>query len=245
MAAKHKKRSSDGYWIWGVHACEAALNNPNRVIRRIVATNNAAKQLGVVHHGDARLEVLPPDTIARLLPSDAIHQGIALKVESLDPADWQDVLADRKTILVLDQVTDPHNVGAIMRSAAAFDVGAIILPKDHAPDEGGVLARAASGALDIVPVYRVPNLAGALKELKDEGYWIAGLAGEASASIDKAAEYNPLCLVLGAEGKGMRRLTRELCDVLLSIPISSRMESLNVSNAAAVALYAISAKGAL
>lgn len=230
---KPEKRGNT-YWMYGVHACQAALANPQRTVRRICMTRQAA-DYSWLKPGQA--EMTDGETLSRLLHEGAVHQGVACEVEPLDEPLLEQVAAHKGTLAVLDQVTDPHNVGAVLRSAAAFDVAAIIMPKDHAPPEGGVLARSASGALDLVPCLRVTNLASALSELKDLGYWIAGLDGDGDKPIDAAKEYTPLCLVLGAEGKGMRRLTRERCDVILSIPISKRMESLNVSNAAAIAFH--------
>jgi 23S rRNA (guanosine2251-2'-O)-methyltransferase len=176
---------------------------------------------------------------------DAPHQGLVLECEALEDRFLADVLAGDpdRPLVVLDQVTDPHNVGAIMRSAAAFSAAAIVTQDRHAPPEGGVLAKSASGALEIVPWVRVVNLARALEEIAEAGYWRLGLAGEAAASLADALPAGPVALVLGAEGEGMRHNIAAHCDGLARLPISDAMESLNVSNAAAVALYAVATRG--
>lgn len=225
-----------GYWLYGHHACEAAAVNPSRHIRRALVAVGEEEGWRRAHPYLA-IERTDNAALGKLLGDGAVHQGVALLVDPLDEADWNATLASTPTVLVLDQVTDPHNVGAILRTAAAFGVGCVMMPKDHAPAESGVMAKAACGALDLVPLMRVTNLAKTLETLKQEGYWILGLDGEATKPVAAAADYRPLCLVLGAEGAGMRRLTREHCDVLISIPMDRRMESLNVSNAAAIALF--------
>lgn len=218
--------------MYGTHACDAALANPNRQIRRILATRNAASRFS-----HPAIEVVEPREIERVVGEEAVHQGIAMLVEPLPGEALEDVAASKATLIMLDQVTDPHNVGAILRSAAAFGVAGVIVPKDHAPSESGVLAKSACGAVDMVPLVSVTNLAQSIDILKKSGYWVAGLDGDATKTIHEAGAYKPLCLVMGAEGKGLRRLTRDLCDIVLKIPMDARMESLNVSNAAAIALY--------
>ncbi|HVJ71043.1 MAG TPA: 23S rRNA (guanosine(2251)-2'-O)-methyltransferase RlmB [Sphingomicrobium sp.] len=183
-----------------------------------------------------------PD-LGRMVPHDAPHQGVVIEVEPLEEIWLGDVLAEapeRAVLLVLDQVTDPHNVGAILRSAAAFGVIGIVTQDRHSPPESGALAKAASGALERVPWVRVVNLARALEEIAEAGFWRIGLAGEASTDIKDALGPKRVALVLGAEGPGMRSNTREHCDALARLPITNEVESLNVSNAAAVALYAAS-----
>jgi len=226
--------------FWGRHAVTAALANPDRVVRKIWATREAMASLDVP-------PVIPityaeVTDLARLVPSDAPHQGLVAEVDPLEDIWLADLLEqgadDRRPLLVLDGVTDPHNVGAILRSAAAFDALGIITPDRNAPPESGTIARAASGALEIVPWVRVVNLARALEEIAEAGFWRVGLAGEARQTLNEAMGLQRVALVLGAEGEGMRQNTATHCDELGRLPISPRMESLNVSNAAAIALYA-------
>ncbi|MBM3488417.1 MAG: 23S rRNA (guanosine(2251)-2'-O)-methyltransferase RlmB [Alphaproteobacteria bacterium] len=225
-------------WIYGVHAVRAVLGNPRRVRHRIMATAEA--RLG--------LPGLPPETetVARAvldatLPG-AVHQGIAVLVAALPDAALEDILAApaaSATVVVLDQVTDPHNIGAVLRSASAFGALAVVVPDRHSPDATGTLAKAASGALEHVPLVRAANLARALEALKAAGFWCVGLDAEAAEPLAAHDLSGRIALVLGAEGTGMRRLTRDHCDLLARIPIAGPVESLNVSNAAAVALYEI------
>lgn len=233
MAENHKGKS---YWIYGQHAVQAALANDARKIERLVASTNAVKELNL---GGRKLNA---DTdirqLDKILPKDAVHQGVAALVHPLPHTTLDDVL-ESTLLLVLDQVTDPHNVGAILRSAAAFGVGAVIMTEDHGAPENGALAKAACGALDIVPLIRITNLSSTLDTLKSNDFWCVGLDGKTDKLIGEAKGFKKKALVLGAEGKGLRRLTAEKCDLLVKIPISPKMESLNVSNAAAVALYAI------
>jgi 23S rRNA (guanosine2251-2'-O)-methyltransferase len=226
-----------GSWLYGLHTVTAALANPRRRWRRLVAT---AETRDAVPHG-RNAEIVGRDEIDRLLPAGAVHQGIALLAEPLSEPIFAETLdaavAADQHLLVLDQVTDPHNVGAILRSAAAFGAGAVIVPERNAPRATGVLAKAASGALDAVPFVRVVNLARALRDIKDAGYWCVGLDSAASLRLSQADLSGRIALVLGAEGVGLRRLTRESCDAMLSLPTQPPIASLNVSNAAAVALY--------
>ncbi len=228
--------------LYGRHAVFAALDNPERIFRKLHVTHATAKTIVIpkgltVQYGD-------DGDLGRLVPADAPHQGFVLEVEPLESVWLGDVLAEaaadgaNRPIIVLDQVTDPHNVGAIMRSAVAFNARALVTQDRHAPGESGVLARSASGALETLPWCRVVNLARALDEIGDAGFWRIGLDGEADAELESALASTQPCLVLGAEGEGMRPLTRERCDQLAKLPISEAMESLNVSNAAAIALYA-------
>ncbi len=185
--------------------------------------------------------------LARLVPADAPHQGLVAEVDALEEVWLGDLLEqgarDTRPLVVLDQVTDPHNVGAILRSAAAFDALGIVTQDRHAPPEGGALARAASGALELVPWVRVVNLARALDEVAEAGFWRVGLTGEATQMLAEAMGAQRVALVLGAEGEGMRHNTAAHCDELARLPISARVDSLNVSNAAAVALYAVATRG--
>lgn len=218
----------------------AALANPERRVRKIWGTREALAALEL----PPVLPITYADVadLARMVPSDAPHQGIVIEVDPLEEIWLGDLLEqganDRRPLLVLDHVTDPHNVGAILRSAAAFDALGIVTQDRHAPPESGSLARAASGALELVPWVRVVNLARALDEIGEAGFWRIGLAGEASGTLAEVMGDTRPALVLGAEGEGMRHNTAAHCDELARLPISPRVESLNVSNAAAIALYA-------
>ena len=226
--------------LWGRHAVEAALNNPNRNHRKMWATHDGVESLDGELPPDFPLELAGPQDLDRLVSRDAPHQGLVLECDALEDIYLADVAQADATrpIIVLDQVTDPHNVGAVMRSAAAFDAAAIVTQDRHAPPEGGVLAKSASGALEIVPWVRVVNLARALDELAEAGYWRIGLDGNAEASFGEALPAGPVAIVLGAEGEGLRHNIGAHCDALARLPMSEAMESLNVSNAAAIALYA-------
>ena len=229
------------FWIYGIHAAKAALFNPLRKIRRTVVTERTAAELGKALRPELGLERADNDAIARLLPPGAVHQGIALLCEPLPDRHLDDVLlplsSGTRLVAVLDQVTDPHNEGAILRSAAAFGVAAVIVQERHGPPETGALAKAASGALDLVPRIVVVNIARTLEELGRAGFWRIALAGDGESSIGEAGNSGDLAIVFGAEGSGLRRLVRERCDVSAFIPMSGAMESLNVSNAAAIAFY--------
>jgi 23S rRNA (guanosine2251-2'-O)-methyltransferase len=227
--------------LWGRHAVSAALDNPERKLLRAWATRDAAAFMQFPKHVAVTLAEAPD--LGRLVPHDAPHQGVVIEVEPLDDV-WLDGLLtgapERAVLLVLDQVTDPHNVGAILRSAAAFGAVGIVTQDRHSPPESGVVAKAASGALERVPWARVVNLARALEEIAEAGFWRIGLAGDAKTELREALGPNRVALVLGAEGTGLRPNTREHCDALARLPITDVVESLNVSNAAAVALYAAS-----
>jgi 23S rRNA (guanosine2251-2'-O)-methyltransferase len=232
-------------WLYGIHAVSAALANPERRVRRLVATSEAAKSLPPSR---IPVEIMERSDIDRLLAPGSVHQGVALLVEPLPATTIEDVIrsaemAPSALVLVLDQVTDPHNVGAILRSAAAFGALAVVAPDRHAPDETGTLAKSASGALERMPLVRVINIVRALEDLKKGGFWTAGLAADAPKTLAEAKLSGKVVLVLGAEGEGMRRLTREHCDHLVRLPMCGEMESLNVSNAAAVALYEMRREG--
>ncbi len=227
--------------IFGRHATLAALGNPERSATRLLVAGKADADITKAAAGKKLLiETLDPKALMRLLPPGSVAQGLALEVEPLRARFIEDLKpaeGRKNLVLVLDQVTDPHNVGAIFRSAAAFGVRAIITQDRHAPEEGGVLAKAASGALDIIPWCRVTNLGRALGELFEMGYWRIGLEGTSDKPLSEVDAGDNIALVLGAEGKGLRRMTAEHCDFLAKIPIPGEMESLNVSNAAAIALY--------
>ncbi|MBA3880847.1 MAG: 23S rRNA (guanosine(2251)-2'-O)-methyltransferase RlmB [Sphingobium sp.] len=232
--------------FWGRHAVYAALDNPERVVRKLWITHEAAS--AIVMPADVPTVYADVADLARLVPSDAPHQGIVCEADPLEDI-WLGDLIEQgrdsdRPLLVLDQVTDPHNVGAVLRSAAAFDALGIVTQDRHAPPESGTVARAASGALEVVPWVRVVNLARALDEIAEAQYWRIGLTGEAKVTLAESLKGGgKTCLVLGAEGEGMRQNTEAHCDVLARLPISNKVESLNVSNAAAIALYAIATRG--
>lgn len=230
--------------LWGRHAVEAALKNPARRHRKLWATREGIASLDGELPADFPLEYADGPDLARLVARDAPHQGLVLDCEPLADLHLSDVLEGdpRRPLVVLDQVTDPHNVGAILRSAAAFGAAALVTQDRHAPPEGGVIGKSASGALEIVPWVRVVNLARALEEMAEAGYWRIGLAGEATATLAEALPAGPVALVLGAEGEGMRHNIAAHCDALARLPIGDAMESLNVSNAAAIALYAVATR---
>jgi len=225
--------------FWGRHAVAAALDNPKRSVVKAWATREAAAFMRFPP--DVPVTLADVTDLGRLVPSDAPHQGVVIEVDPLDEAWLDDVLAnapERAVLLVLDQVTDPHNVGAILRSAAAFGAIGILTQDRHSPPESGALAKAASGTLETVPWVRTVNLARALEDVAEAGFWRIGLTGEADTDLKEALGPKRVALVLGAEGPGLRPNTREHCDALARLPITSAVESLNVSNAAAVALYA-------
>ena len=243
-AKPQKSDTSKGLWLAGVHAVTAALENSNRKILRILVTAEAARTHDRLLKTRAPFgaEVVSKNDIERHLPAGAIHQGIAAQVDPLPTLHIDDLIAmagdrDDAIIIVLDQVTDPHNVGAILRSAAAFGALGVVVPDRHAPEETTTLAKSASGALERMPLVRVTNLARALDDLKKGGFWICGLAADGPVTLAQAKLSGKIALALGAEGDGLRRLTRETCDHLVRLPMTGNMESLNVSNAAAVALY--------
>lgn len=232
-------------WIYGHHPVAAALTNPDRKILRVVATTEAAAKLReeatVPPRALAQVKIVARRDIDNLVGDDAVHQGIAVLTHTLEH-DLLDVLerlaaTPNACIVVLDQVTDPHNVGAILRSAAAFGATAVIAPDRHAPDETGAMAKSASGALDRIPYVKAGNLVRALEAIKEHKFWLVGLDADAQQHLDKIKLDGKIALVMGAEGEGMRRLVRETCDHVASLPSAGGMESLNVSNATAVALY--------
>ena len=236
------RHSANTVRLWGRHAVEAALMNPARSHRKLWATREGIASLDGELPADFPVEYADVADLARLVARDAPHQGLVLECEPLDDVFLDDVLDDGRPVVILDQVTDPHNVGAILRSAAAFDAAAIVTQDRHAPPESGVVAKSASGALERVPWVRVVNLARTLETLAERGYWRIGMTGHAESTLSEALPAGPVALVLGAEGEGMRHNIEAHCDALARLPISNAIESLNVSNAAAIALYAIAAR---
>ena len=228
---------SDTVILYGWHPVTLALTNPKRRIRKLLATENAARRLAEENIVPKVVpEIVRPDVIAARLSADAVHQGLLAEAAPL-PTLSIETLETRGMIVVLDQITDPHNVGAILRSAAAFGVQALVTTQRHSPEATGVLAKSASGALEYVSLVAVQNLARALAELKDRGFLAVGLDSEGGNALDALSLREPLALVLGAEGKGLRQLTRETCDVVARLDMPGGIKSLNVSNAAALALY--------
>jgi 23S rRNA (guanosine2251-2'-O)-methyltransferase len=237
-AWRDREASSDGPAIlYGWHTVAAALNNPQRQIRKLLLTENAARRLAD-ERIDTRVtpEIVRPSLIDQRLGPDAVHQGFLAEADPLPSPDL-DALPQQGIVLVLDQITDPHNVGAILRSAAAFAVKAIVTTARHSPEATGVLAKSASGALELVPLVTVQNLARALTELNEVGFLTVGLDSEGSDDLAAVQLRQPLALVLGAEGKGLRQLTRDTCSVVARLDMPGEIKSLNVSNAAVLALY--------
>lgn len=247
-------RRESGTWIYGRHAVRAALNNPARRLRRLLATSELAADARLWLErakarpvGELEVETLDRSRLEALLPEGAVHQGLALQAEPLPPVFLEDVLAEMPpapdagaaVVVVLDQVSDPQNVGAVLRSAAAFGARALVMPEHGTPPSTAALAKAASGALEQVPMVRVTNLARALDKLKESGFWCIGLDEGGEKLLTELDLAGRVALVLGAEGEGLRRLTRERCDFLARLPTRDPLASLNVSNAAAVALYEV------
>src|SRR6266403_2748989 len=237
-AWRDREGSADGPVIlYGWHTVAAALANPQRRIRKLMLTENAARRLSE-EKIETRVapEIVRPALIDQRLGPDAVHQGLLAEADPLPSPDI-DTLTQEGIVLVLDQITDPHNVGAIMRSAAAFAVKAIVTTARHSPEATGVLAKSASGALELVPLVTVQNLARALTELNDQGFMTVGLDSQGSETLGAVTLRQPLALVLGAEGKGLRQLTRDTCSVVARLDMPGEIKSLNVSNAAVLALY--------
>jgi 23S rRNA (guanosine2251-2'-O)-methyltransferase len=229
-------RSDDTVVLYGWHTVMAALANPQRRFRRLLATENAARRLAEEKLSPgAKLEMVRPEAIDALVGADAVHQGLYAETDPLPSPALEEVVSG--VLLVLDQITDPHNVGAILRSAAAFGVTAAVTTARHSPEATGVLAKAASGALEYVPIVTIGNLAQALRTLKDLGTLLVGLDSSGEANLADVVFSAPVALVLGAEGKGLRQLTRTTCDVVARLDLPGAIKSLNVSNATALALY--------
>ena len=231
--------------LYGLHTVRAAIDNPRRRIHRLLATRNALARLEIDQDAALpfALEIVEPRLLDKLLGSDAVHQGAMIEAEPLRPKPL-DQLGETKLVLVLDQVTDPHNVGAIMRSAVAFGAGALITTSRHSPSESGVLAKAASGALEHIDHIEVRNLAEAIGELHAAGFQSVGLDSEGPAELEDTISGGRVALVLGAEGKGLRQKTRETVTALARLDLPGPIRSLNVSNATAVALYVAARRSA-
>ena len=226
--------------LFGIHAVEAALRNPLRKKNRLVLTENAEQRLiEAMGPLSFKIDYVSPRDLDKILGEDAVHQGAMLETEELPEPEFADLVenANGRPLIVLDQVTDPHNVGAILRSAAVFGAAGLVMTRRHSPPLNGVLAKSASGALELVPVALVTNLSRAIEELKEVGFHVIGLDGTADVRLEATDWSRPTALVMGAEGKGLRRLTAEYCHLLVSITTDGPINSLNVSNAAAIALH--------
>lgn len=238
----HSPSPGRAYWLYGFHAAHAALENPaRRVVRALLAEPVALKLRPLL--GQIQSEICNPQKFAQVLPKDAVHQGVALLCEPLPERDLDEVIEastpGSRRFAVLDQITDPHNEGAILRSAAAFGFAGVVVQARHSPPESGVLAKAASGALDQIPRIAVVNIARALEDMARFGIWRIALAADGPEDIRAALNGSDVAIVLGAEGGGVRRLVRERCDTSAHIPMTGMVESLNVSNAAAIAFYEV------
>lgn len=239
MAQKQHKKNKE-LWIYGVHPVEMALQNRRRVVREIWIAKELPESVQVPK--SVPVKSVTRDQLDSVLGAGALHQGIAARCDPLPPVALEDVVdqskhQDATLIVFLDQVTDPHNIGAILRSAAAFNAAAVVVPDAGAPDETGVLAKSASGALELIPLIRVPNLVRAMEYLKKEHFWCVGMDGYAKKTIAEDKLPSRCALIMGSEGDGMRRLTSEKCDYTVKLPMNKAVESLNVSNACAIALY--------
>ncbi len=254
--AEQASKGHDKAWIFGIHTVLAAAANPERRISRIIVSGQARQVIGnrlpeaekAAGRSRPVAETVDRRDIDKLLPPGAVHQGIAAQVSPLAGATIDKICADSigmddALVVILDKVTDPHNVGAVLRSCAAFGVMALVLQHRHAPETTGTMAKSASGALETVPIARVVNLTDAMRQLKKSGFWCSGLDLSAKQIIARPATPTKTALVLGSEGEGMRRLVRETCDQLVQIPTSAAQSSLNLSNAAAIALYEITRRG--
>jgi 23S rRNA (guanosine2251-2'-O)-methyltransferase len=238
--------SNDGpVWLYGRHAVLAALRNPKRELLRLAVTDNAAAWLEEQHKLPGKSESLKPHQIDKLLHQGAVHQGVAAQVSDLPRSRLKEVVAPSPApVVVLDQVTDPQNIGAIIRVAAGFGAQALVVQDRRTPPLAGALAKAAAGTLETLPIIRAVNISRSLEALQDLGFETVGLAGEGAVPLPAYAADRPVALVMGAEGKGLREGVRGHCDRLVSIPLRDEVESLNVATAAAVALYAVTLNSA-
>ena len=236
--------------LYGRHPVLAAINNVNRKINKIFCTKENAEEIKKALSQSKRnisVSIVDRKELDKMLPRDAVHQGFALLCQELEDYTLDEIcrLAEEKQnchILILDQVTDPQNIGAIIRSCVAFDTLALVLQDKNSPTETGTMAKASAGMIEQLPICRVTNLSRAMAQLKDSGFWIIGMDGYAKTYIDSVNKNGKIAIVMGSEGKGMRRLVEESCDTTVKLPIAPTVESLNVSTAAAIALYEINKK---
>lgn len=241
---KKQNPTPTSYWIHGIHAVHAALHNPNRTILKVIAGDQALldelRPLTKLRKFHA--ELCDKAGFNKLLGPQAVHQGIAAQVQALPTVYLEDILTDpspRVSVAILDQITDPHNIGAIIRSAAAFGIRAVVAPQHNTSSALGVIAKSASGACEKVSMITVPNLARCLEELKKHGFWCVGLDGKGTQTTEALKKFEKIAIVLGAEGSGLRKLTQTHCDLTVRITTAPDFCSLNVSNAAAIAFFAI------
>ncbi|MDB5624072.1 MAG: rlmB [Devosia sp.] len=239
---KPRYNPDDGpVYLYGFHTVRAALDNPGRIKKALLATPNALLRLREGGElGKVKVTETTPKELDRLLGAEAVHQGVALEVDPVSRFGLDDI-SPLRLVVVLDQITDPHNVGAILRTACAFGADAVITTARHSPRETGVMAKSASGALDLVPMIEVRNLGDALEKLKSRGMLVLGFDSESEQPLRARTGDQPLAIVMGAEGKGLRQRTRELCDEMVKLEMPGPIKSLNVSNAAAIALFAATA----
>jgi 23S rRNA (guanosine2251-2'-O)-methyltransferase len=242
---EQRSQKSDDVILYGRHAVTAALKNPNRKIKTLVCTPETVEQWRPLA-GTTPIRTAEKKEIDRLAGTDAVHQGIAAVAKPLEnlPLDelcLQTLTKDKAVVLILDQVTDPQNIGAIIRSAAAFGASAVIVQDKNSPAESGSMAKAAAGTMELVPTVRVANLSRAIEVLKKNGFWVVGMDGYAQKTIDQLDKGGKTAVVMGSEGSGMRRLVEENCDMTVRLPIAPEVESLNVSTAAAIVLYELAA----
>jgi 23S rRNA (guanosine2251-2'-O)-methyltransferase len=250
FSSKTPSSSQGTCWLYGLHAVKEALLNPQRRCSRLLLSQEGLLEQSIIEkakklHSSLTIEKAAKDDFLKLFGPHAVHQGVALLVKLLEEKGLEDLdLSDPQCyILVLDQITDPQNIGAILRTAAAFKASAVLVPDQNTPPQSNpALAKAASGALEHIPVIRVSNLSRALETLKKWGFWCIGLDETGDTTLEKAPLEGKIALVLGAEGKGLRRLTRETCDFLVRLPTCPDFPTLNVSNAAAVTMYEVSKK---
>lgn len=238
---KNEQKKANNVYLYGRHAVFAALENKNRKILKLIVTPDNVREIEERFKGMPYV-VQDKKQIEKLLPANAVHQGFVLETLPLEGVALEDVLRQtedvtRAVVLVLDQVTDPQNIGAIVRSAAAFGVKAIIVQDKNCPYEGGAMAKSAAGTLELVPIVRVTNLSRAIEILKQNGFWAVGMDGYAKQNIDQVDKNSKLVVIMGSEGAGMRRLIEEACDYTVRLPMCDKVESLNVSTAAAIVLY--------
>ena len=239
---KTEKNNKEQLIIYGRHAVLSALKNPKRHIQKLLIT---AENKAEIEPLNVNFSIIDKKDFLKILPEDAVHQGFALYCNRLETYDIEDLIAlaenkNRCHILILDQVTDPQNIGAIIRSCAAFETLGLVVQDKNSPLESGAMDKASAGTIEFVPVARVTNLSRAIEKLKDAGFWVMGMDGYAETTIDKINKAGKTAIVMGSEGKGMRRLVQENCDSSVKLPISPNVESLNVSTAAAIALYELS-----